>query len=118
MRAQKRPKVSFSLDALLESSGDSPLLNQAVGRLDGQPMIQTDFSYVMEEVEYALKRSVGGKNRERDTLIFKLRFYEGLTLEEITKVMSLDISAISVGSILNRILKKVRPILEQGGRSR
>lgn len=118
MRAQKRPKVSFSLDALLESSGDSPLLNQAVGRLDGQPMVQTDLSHLMDEVEHALKHSVSGKNRERDILIFKLRFYEGLTLEEITRVMNLDISAISVGSILNRILKKVRPKLEQGNRSR
>jgi|GEM_PF-670796 len=118
MRAQKRPKVSFSLDALLESSGDSPLLNQTVGRLDGKPMFESDLSFVMEEVEYALKRSVSGKNRERDILIFKLRFYEGLTLEEITRVMNLDISAISVGSILNRILKKVRPLLDPPGRSR
>ncbi|HVF92236.1 MAG TPA: sigma-70 family RNA polymerase sigma factor [Blastocatellia bacterium] len=118
MRAQKRPKVSFSLDALLESSGDSPLLNQTVGRLDGKPMFESDLSFVMEEVEYALKRSVSGKNRERDILIFKLRFIEGLTLEEITRVMNLDISAISVGSILNRILKKVRPLLDPPGRSR
>ncbi|HYP27373.1 MAG TPA: sigma-70 family RNA polymerase sigma factor [Blastocatellia bacterium] len=118
MRAQKRPKVSFSLDALLENSGDSPLLNQAVGRLDGKPMVDSDLSFVMEEVEYALRKSVGGKNRDRDIMIFKYRFYEGLTLEEITRVMNLDISAISVGSILNRILKKVRPLLEPPGRSR
>lgn len=118
MRAQKRPKVSFSLDALLENSGDSSLLNHAVGNLDGHPAVQSDLSYLMDEVEHALKHSVSGKNRERDILIFKLRFYEGLTLEEITRVMNLDISAISVGSILNRILKKVRPKLEQGNRSR
>lgn len=118
MRAQKRPKMSVSLDALLEISGDSPLLNHTVGGINGTPMTDSDLSFLMEEVEHALKKSVSGKNKDRDIMIFKLRFYKGLTLEEITQVMSLDISAISVGSILNRILKKVRPLLEPPGRSR
>ncbi|HSE96843.1 MAG TPA: sigma-70 family RNA polymerase sigma factor [Blastocatellia bacterium] len=103
-RAQKRPKVSESLDQLLET-GDNALLDRAA--IQNSPVITLD------EIELALRKAVTGKNRERDMLIFKLRFYEGLTLEEITKVIGGNISAISIGSILNRMLKKLRRMLEQ-----
>ncbi|HJQ70005.1 MAG TPA: sigma-70 family RNA polymerase sigma factor [Blastocatellia bacterium] len=112
MRAQKRPKVSYSLDELLETSGDGALREEARSRLDGQPLGYAKESYTIEEIEQALDKTISGKNRNRDLLIFKLRYVEGLTLEEITKVMALDISAISVGSILNRIIKKLRPMLD------
>jgi len=46
-------------------------------------------------------------------LIFKLRYYEGLTLSEITTALGLDLSPVSVGSILNRITVKLKSILEQ-----
>ena len=103
-RAQKRPKVSESLDQLLEI-GDNALLGRAA--IQNSPLITLD------EIEQALRKAVTGKNRERDMLIFKLRFYEGLTLEEITRVIGGKLSAISIGSILNRMLKKLRRILEQ-----
>lgn len=111
MRAQKRPKVSYSLDELLETSGDGALFDEAHSRIDGQPVGPAKESITVEEIEQALEKIVSGKNRNRDILIFKLRYNEGLTLEEITKAMNLDISAISVGSILNRIIKRLRPML-------
>ncbi len=112
MRAQKRPKVSYSLDELLETSGDGALHDEARSRLNGQPLSCAKEPYSIEEIEQALDKAVSGKNRNRDLLIFKLRYVEGLTLEEITKVMGLEISAISVGSILNRIIKRLRPMLD------
>jgi RNA polymerase sigma factor (sigma-70 family) len=115
MRAQKRPKVSYSLDELLETSGDGALFQEARSRLDGQPLGHSKETYTIEEIEQALDKAVSGKNRKRDILIFKLRYNEGLTLDEITKAMGLDISAISVGSILNRIIKKLRPMLGPPG---
>jgi RNA polymerase sigma factor (sigma-70 family) len=114
-KAQKRPKVSYSLDQLLESSGDAALLAEAVSNLEGRPAVpRSENAVTIEEIERALKRAVTGRNRERDLLIFKLRYYEGLTLDEITKALALDLSAISVGSILNRIVKRVKTILEAG----
>jgi RNA polymerase sigma factor (sigma-70 family) len=118
MKAQKRPKVSFSLDEMLETTGDAALPNETSSRIDGQAAAGSNVMFTMEEVEHALRRAVSGKNRERDIVIFKLRYYEGLTLEEITQALNLGISAISVGSILNRIIKRLRPILDPSSRKR
>jgi len=108
MRAQKRPKISCSLDQLLNSGGDGAILEEAMSRREGV----SQSAFTQEELDQALKKVVTGKNKERDLLIFQLRFYEGLTLDEITRAMGLDISPISVGSILNRIIKKLRPLLD------
>jgi len=107
-RAQKRPKLSFSLDELLDNTGEGGILRHAVTNLDGG-----SGSVTLEDVEGALQRSVSRRHRDRDSLIFKLRYYEGMTLEEIKKALGLDISPIGIGSILNRINLKLRTRLVQ-----
>jgi RNA polymerase sigma factor (sigma-70 family) len=108
-KAKKRPKMSFSLDELLENAGDGGVLKEAVSNIDGSMSTGRSSSTVtMEDIEAALKRSVSRKNRDRDALIFKLHYYEGLTLEEIKRALGLDISPIGIGSILNRINAKLR----------
>jgi RNA polymerase sigma factor (sigma-70 family) len=114
-RAQKRPKISVSLDELLESGGDGALSDEAHNARWNPGSAPTASSLSEEEIDMALRRAVKGKNRSRDLLIFKLRYYEGLTLDEITESMGLKISAVSVGSILNRIIKKLRLILDRSG---
>jgi RNA polymerase sigma factor (sigma-70 family) len=110
-KAQKRPKVTYSLDELLEKSGDSSMFEEAKSRLDGRAMIESSAAYTLEEIERALRKAVSGRHRDRDIMIFQLRYYEGLTLEEIKQTMQLDLSPISVGSILNRITFKMKPLL-------
>ena len=105
-KAQKRPKISFSLDELLENAGEGGMLKEAVSGIDGSSTALSNLD--MEEIESALKRSVSRRHRDRDTLIFKLRYYEGLTLEEIKISLGLNISPIGIGSILNRINQKLR----------
>ena len=107
IRAQKRPKISISLDELLETRGDPAVVDVA-----HEPRIGED------EIEVSLRKAVKGKNQDRDLMIFKLYYYEGLTHNEITELMNLDISAVSVGSILNRIVKKLRRLLLKGGTRR
>lgn len=114
IHAQKRPKVSFSLDEITDSS--SGILDEKIKYMEGRASVNSSTRLSFEDIERALNRSVSKKNRDRDILIFKLRFYEGMTLEEITRALGLDISAVSVGSILTRILKKIRPMLEQAGK--
>jgi len=111
-KAQKRPKLSFSLDELLENTGEGGVLKDAVSRIDGSAADQSS-SVTMEDLEAALKRSVSRRHHDRDALIFKLRYYEGLTLEEIKRALALDISPIGIGSILNRINNKLRTKLSR-----
>ena len=111
-KAQKRPKLSFSLDELLENTGEGGVLKDAVSRIDGSAGDQSS-NVTMEDLEAALKRSVSRKHHDRDALIFKLRYYEGLTLEEIKRALALDISPIGIGSILNRINNKLRTKLSR-----
>jgi len=106
-RAQKRPKLSFSLDELLDNTGEGGILKNAVTDGPSGPGTVT-----LEDLEGALIRSVS-RHRDRDALIFKLRYYEGMTLEEIKKALGLDISPIGIGSILNRINGKLRLRLAQ-----
>ncbi|MFP5261509.1 MAG: RNA polymerase sigma factor [Blastocatellia bacterium] len=110
-KAKKRPKVTYSLDELLEKSGDSSMFEEARSRLDGRSITESSAAYTQDEIERALKKSVSGRHRDRDMMIFQLRYYEGLTLEEIKQTMRLDLSPISVGSILNRITFKMKPLL-------
>ena len=117
-RAQKRPKISVSLDELLEMGGDGALMDESLGALWKPANADSTSSLTEEEIDLALRRAVKGKNKDRDLLIFKLKFYEGLTLDEITQSMALDISPVSVGSIINRIIKKLRVSLSRHGKAR
>jgi RNA polymerase sigma factor (sigma-70 family) len=115
-KAQKRPKVTFSLDELLENAGDGAMLKDAISSIDGQPIMGSALNLTMDDVEAALIRSVSRRHRDRDALIFKLRYLDGLTLEEIRRALRLDISAMGIGSILNRINSKLRTRLSRTAR--
>lgn len=117
-KAQKRPKISFSLDELLENAGEGGMLKEAVSGTDGSLMTGAASTVTMEDLEGALKRSVSRRHRDRDALIFKLRYFDGLTLEEIKKALALDITPIGIGSILNRINRKLRAKLARSRRRR
>jgi RNA polymerase sigma factor (sigma-70 family) len=110
-KAQKRPKISFSLDQLLDEQREAPLLRDAVSQLNGRPLGGVPSLISLEEVDSALNTVLTGDNRDRDLLIFKLRFYDGLTLEEIREALRLDLSTVSVGSVLNRTTTKLRGVL-------
>jgi DNA-directed RNA polymerase specialized sigma subunit len=94
------------LDELLENAGDGGVLKDVIG-IDTLPA-GGGSSLTMEDLEAALKRSVSRRQGDRDALIFKLRYFDGLTLEEIKKALSLDLSPVGIGSILNRINGKLR----------
>src|SRR5437870_5830793 len=57
-KAQKRPKVTFSLDELLENVGDGGILKDAVSSINGNPIMGSTSTLTMEDIEVALKRSV------------------------------------------------------------
>jgi RNA polymerase sigma factor (sigma-70 family) len=112
-KALKRPKVCFSLDELTEKVGDGIFSSAVISRLDGTPATNTSHTCTREELDEALEKAVRDRHRERDILIFKLRYYDGLTLEEIKDTLQLDLSPVSIGSILNRIAVRLKPLLDK-----
>ncbi|HEY7547290.1 MAG TPA: sigma-70 family RNA polymerase sigma factor [Blastocatellia bacterium] len=114
-KAQKRPKISYSLDQLLED-GEGSLLDEVISGLDGLPMSRSNSAFTAEEIEKALNKAVRDKNRDRDLLIFQLRFYQGMKLDEIARVLGPEITSAKIGAILNRIIKRLKSSLEKSRR--
>jgi len=110
MKALKRPKISYSLDEILAADGGAALFSER-SRLEAVPASSDKGAFTMEEIENALKKAVGWKNRDRNILIFQLYYIEGLTLEEIINLLDLGITAVGVNSILNRITRRMRLLL-------
>ena len=75
------------------------------------PDMQRDIRVTQDEIEEVLHRAIKGRNSARDTLIFKLRFFEGMGPSEIAKSVGGELTALAVSSILSRVVNRIRPIL-------
>jgi len=109
MKALKRPKITYSLDEILAADGVALYAERT--RIETVADGRSDPLYTIDEIESALRKAVGWRNRDRDVLIFKLYYLEGLTLEEIINLLGLGITAVGVNSILNRITRRMRMLL-------
>ncbi len=116
VRAQKRPRIAYSLDELMGADGTSALLAGAASGLDGTQIITKNSTYTMNEIESALNRAASWRNRDRDILIFKLHYLDGMTLEEITKTPGIKLSTVGVNSIITRVTRKMRRLLSPAPR--
>jgi RNA polymerase sigma factor (sigma-70 family) len=108
--AQKRPRLTFSLDQLSEE-GDYALAKEGFDVTAPSPDMQRDLRVAQNEIEEVLQEVIKGRNRTRDILVFKLRFFEGMMPAEIVKVVGGDLPAYRVSSILRRVVIRIRPIL-------
>jgi RNA polymerase sigma factor (sigma-70 family) len=109
MKALKRPKITYSLDQILTT--DSTALHVEKRRVESVSERHSEPPYTMDEIEHALRKAVSWRNRDRDLLIFKLYYLEGLTLDEIINLLELGITAVGVNSILNRITRRMKLLL-------
>jgi RNA polymerase sigma factor (sigma-70 family) len=124
IKADKRPKIIFSLDELIENEGEGRVFigassdihgNQSGSKQSGSPSP----AFAIEDIDALLNKALSHRNRDRNTLIFKLRYCDGLTLEEIRNTLGLDMSSLGIGSILSRINKQLRQIIqEKSGRGK
>jgi len=108
IKAGKRPKISFSLDELMETGGDGGLLKGLSSGIDGKPSGTAPSQISVEEIDALLKKSLTHKDRDRNILIFKLRYCDELTLEEIRETLGLDMSTKGIASILSRVTARIR----------
>jgi RNA polymerase sigma factor (sigma-70 family) len=104
-----RPRFTLSLDQLSEE-GDHALVREGIEA----PMTSGDndrsVSVAQDEIEELLHRVIKGRNRDRDIMIFKLRFFDELTPTEISTLMR-DLPPRQVSSIIRRVLMRIRPLL-------
>ena len=113
IKAGKRPKISFSLDELMESGGDGGLLKGLSSGIDGKPSGTTAAEISIEEIDALLKKALNRKDRDRNILIFKLRYCDELTLEEIREALKLDMSTKGIASILSRVTARIRQTVQK-----
>jgi len=109
-KALKRPKVTLSLEDLVR---DENALRAPACDIDGAPLRSGAQRISMEQIDKALAQVCSRKHRDRDTVIYKLRYVDGLTLEEIRQVMGLEMSAVSVGALISRLNDKLRERLSR-----
>lgn len=108
LRAIKRPRILCSFQELMDMDEEVLDLLETLPKTEEEPDSPTNWILTKEDVEEALRQMASWKSRERDLLIFKLRFYEGLSLAEITKLRSLKLSKRGASTAINRVLKKLR----------
>lgn len=116
IKASKRPKISFSLDELLETGGDGGLLKGLSSDIDGKPSGTAAAEITIEEIDVLLKKSLTRRDRDRNILIFKLRYCDGLTLEEIRNALGLEMSTKGIASILSRVTARIRSTVQKTSR--
>lgn len=116
VKAGRRPKISFSLDELMETGGDGGLLSGLSSGIDGRPSGAASPRISLEEIDALLKKALTRKDRDRNILIFKLRYCDGLTLEEIREALKLDMSTKGIGSILSRVTARIRWTVEKSSK--
>ncbi|MEW6127683.1 MAG: sigma-70 family RNA polymerase sigma factor [Acidobacteriota bacterium] len=114
VNAVKRPNLAVSLDALLGENGDNVLLGEGSRVEENQfaeMLNEEEQEAILQLIDEAFRLLRKWKNRDRDVLMFKLRIIHGLKLKEIANLMNLDLSPVTISSIVNRTLKKVKPVL-------
>jgi RNA polymerase sigma factor (sigma-70 family) len=109
VRAGSRPRITFSLDQLSEE-GDHALARERIEVAVSPSPSDRSLTVAQDEIEELLRRIIKGRNRDRDILIFKLRFFEDLTPTEISTLVS-DLPARQISSIIRRVLIRIRPLL-------
>src|SRR5438128_3694029 len=109
MRSGNRPRFIFSLDQLSEE-GDHALVREGIEVAVSSGPTDRSVTVAQDEIEELLRRVIKGRNRDRDILIFKLRFFEDLTPMEISPLVR-DLPPRQISSIIRRVLMRIRPLL-------
>jgi len=116
-KAGKRPKIAYSLDELLENGGEAGLLKGISCDIDGNRSGSGVPELKIEDIDALLNKALTRRDRDRNILIFKLRYCDGLTLAEIKNTLGLDMTALGVGSILSRINARIRRTVQKKSRT-
>jgi RNA polymerase sigma factor (sigma-70 family) len=114
LRAVKRPQIVCSLEDLLSKQSEA-LVFKELDALSTEAATDESAKLLSSEIiEEIFRKIVKWQYKERDIMIFKLRYYEGLTNREIARIKGLDLSREGVGTIVSRTVNRLRKHLQEG----
>lgn len=100
--------------ALIENLDDVQDLTE---RRQSDPHLTMDQHILLHEVDSCLQRCTAGKDGERDRLIFRLYYRQGLSAKAIASLAEIGLSIKGVESAILRITRLVRQELSGAGDS-
>jgi RNA polymerase sigma factor (sigma-70 family) len=112
-KADKRPKITVSLDELRENDGEGSLFKDPSCDTDIKASGTPGHSFTIEDIDALLNKALNLRNRDRNILIYKLRYFDELTLTEIKKTLGLDMSTLGIGAILSRTNSRLRQLIQK-----
>jgi RNA polymerase sigma factor (sigma-70 family) len=117
LRAGKRPQIVCSLEDLLIKHSEIFIFKE-VEALSSDASTQDSSKLIsVEIIDDIFSKIVKWPYKERDIMIFKLRYYEGLTNKEIARIKGLKLSCEGVGAIVSRTVNRLRKNLQKAGRA-
>lgn len=113
LRAVKRPQIVCSLEDLLNNRSEV-LVFKELEALTSTATTEESMKVISTEIiEEIFATIIKWPFKERDIMIFKLRYYEGLTNREIARIKGLDLSREGVGAIVSRTVNRLRNYLKE-----
>ncbi len=112
-RAIKRPQIVCSLEDLLMKHSEIFIFKE-VEALSSDASTEDSAKLVSAEIiDDIFTKIVKWPHKERDIMIFKLRYFEGLTNKEIARIKGLKLSLEGVGAIVSRTVNRLRKNLQK-----
>jgi RNA polymerase sigma factor (sigma-70 family) len=116
-RAVKRPQIVCSLEDLLSKHSEVFIFKE-VEALHSDASTEDSAKLVsVEIIDDIFSQIIKWPYKERDIMIFKLRYYEGLTNKEIAQIKGLKLSVEGVGAIVSRTVNRLRKYLRKAKRA-
>jgi RNA polymerase sigma factor (sigma-70 family) len=113
LRAIKRPQIVCSLEDLLTKQSEI-LVFKELDALSSDATTEESAKLISAEIiDEIFAKIVKWQYKERDIMIFKLRYYEGLTNKEIARIKGLNLSYEGVGAIVTRTVNRLRKYLQE-----
>lgn len=116
-RAVKRPQIVCSLEDLLSKHSEVFIFKE-VEALHSDASTEDAAKLVSAEIiDDIFSQITKWPYKERDIMIFKLRYYEGLTNKEIAGIKGLKLSVEGVGAIVSRTVNRLRKYWQKAERT-
>ncbi len=110
LNAKKRPQTINPFNDPTDHPGDSSDRERPLKSLENVAADEPQKLFIIDDAVAYLRKHLRSKNLERDLLIFQLRYEEELTLDEISEAIGRQLTSIGIGSLLNRLIKRLRPV--------